>query len=453
MSHNLLSSFFATAFAVLFFCGCSTVREARKIQRDEVPRLEGEYTVRAVDAGIVAGKELSLSELESIALRYNPSILQARLAVDQAQLALSDARAGYLPSLGVNTSHSRSTHNTDRHDQRTNMTGSYSGALSFSITIYDFGRTRAAVRAAQESLLSAQASYQSKCNTAVYNVRKAYFELNRADGLHNVAVDAVSQYKDHLDQVQVKKDIGESIAYDVLKAEVDYQNARLNEITTSNNIQTGWADLNLALGLAENPEYTLGGSEVHEYTESAEELLERACNNEPTLAAKRFEVEVASANLDARIADLYPNLNLTFGGNVSGHDPGMPWLWGLSGALAFSQNIFNAGKNMNAIRKAVFSLQNARSVYEASKQSVYRNLRVAVLAAQRAKQSLEVAELTAKSAEKNLEIINEKYKYGKATSVDRTDAQVSYSTAKAQAVNAHYDFLEAQTAIAILVGD
>jgi len=439
--------------SIVVLSSCSTLKEARKIQRDEVPRNPGEYTVSAVDAGLVAGKTLSLSELEEIALQYNPSILQAKLAMEQARLALEDARAGYLPTVGTSASHSRSTHNSDRHRQSTSTTGDYKANLEFAITLYDFGRTDATVRTALENLSAACETYQSKCNSVVYSVRKAYFEVKRADGLHSVAVDAVAQYKDHLDQVTLKKKIGESIAYDVLKAEVDYQNARLNEITTANDFHTALADLNLALGLAENPDYSLGGSNVREYASTAEDLLKQACEKEPTLAAKRFEIAGASASLDAQIAELFPNFKLSFGGNVSGRSTGFPLLWGLSSALSMTQNLFNAGRNMTAIKKAVTSLQNARSAYEASKQSVYRNIRVAVLQAEHARQSLEVAELTARSAERNLDIVNQKYKYGKATSVDRTDAQVSYSKAKAQAVNARYDYLEAQTAIAILVGD
>ena len=438
---------------VLLLSSCKTVQEARKIQRDEVPRLPGEYTVSAVDAGIQEGQTLSLSELEAIALKCNPSMLQASLAVEQARISLANAKAGYLPSLSASASHNRSTHNADRHHGTTANMGSYSGGLNMSIMVFDFGRTSAAIRQAQDSLAAATADYEEQRNNTIYNVRKAYFELKRAMRLFDVAHESVSQYEDHLNQVKVKKDIGESLEYDVLKAEVDYQSARLQEITAANNIALGQADLNLALGLAENPSYQLGDSEVHEYSESAEELLEKARAQAPGLKSLRYRMAVASGSIDAAIADLYPSLSLSLGGSVSGRNPSLPWLWNLSSGLSLGESIYSGGKSMNAIRQAVISLQLARSRYAASEQSIYRSLRSAVLNAIRAKQSLEVAELTAKSAERNLEIINEKYRYGKATSVDRTDAQVSYSSAKAQAVTARFDYLEAQTAIAVLIGD
>lgn len=437
----------------LLICSCSTVKEARKIQHDETPRLTGEYTISAVDAGIEEGAVLSLEQLEAIALKCNPSMLQANLAVKQAEIALANAKAGYMPNISSSLGHNRSTKNNNRHHGSTRNSGSYSGGLNLNVTIYDFGRTNAAVKQAEESLNAAQKDFEQQQNTIIYNVRRAYYELKRAMELHEVAVESINQYKNHLDQVMLKKEIGESIKYDVLKAEVDYQNAKLQEISTANNVEIDWANLNLILGLAEHPTYSLGDSTTHEYTESAEELLDKAIANEPSLAALTYRIENASASIDAAIAELYPDFSFSFGASVSGHSPSLPWLWNLSSGLSLAETVFNGGRNLNSIRQSVISLQLARSRYAAAVQSAYSDIRKATLNAVKAKRSLEVAELTVKSAEENLDVINEKYKYGKATSVDRTDAQVSLVSAKAQAVNARFDYLEAQASIAVLIGD
>ncbi|MCQ2397138.1 MAG: TolC family protein [Lentisphaeria bacterium] len=446
-------SLYALLCGMLIMCSCATVREARKIQKDEVPRQPGEYTMSAPEAGIVAGETYTLPQLEAIALRCNPSMYQSALSVEQARIALANAKAGYLPTLSSSAGHNRSTSNRDRHHGSTRNTGSYSGGLNLSITVFDFGRTSAAIRQAQDSLDAAIKNFEKQRNTTIYNVRKAYFELRRAMALHEVAIESVSQYKDHLDQVKVKKEIGESIEYDVLKAEVDYQNARLQEISTNNTVAIDQGNLNYALGLAENIEFNLGECDIHEYAETAEALLETARANEPSLASLQYSINVASGSIDAAIADLYPNISLSFGGSVSGRNPALPWLWNLSSGLSLSGNSFNGGRTLNSVRQAVVSLHIARSRYAAAEQALYRDLRTATLNAQKARQSLEVAELSAKSAERNLDIVNEKYKYGKATSVDRTDAQVSASSAKAQAVNARFDFMEAQAYISSLIGD
>ncbi len=432
---------------------CQTVREARKIQKQETPAPAGERTLTAQEAGLKEGDTLTLEQLEQLALRCQPALYQSRIAVEQARLSLSNAKAGYLPTASASAGHSRNTHNTNRHHGTTHNTGSYSGGVNLSMTIFDFGRTSAEVRQAQDSLSAALEDYEEQRSATVYQVRQNYFQLRRAIELHAVAKESVVQYKDHLDQMQTKREVGASTEYDVLKAEVDYQQARLQEITTANDVALGWVDLNRCLGLMEVPEYSLGDCQIDEYSENAHDLMERARKSSPTLQALDYRVKVASGALDAAISDLYPSLSLSLGGTVSGQNPALPWLWNLNGGLSLGQSLFQGGRLNNAVRQATLSLQNARSRYADAEQTLFRSLTNATLTASRAKLSLEVAELTAKTAQRNLEIVNEKFRNGKATSVDRTDAQVSLSTAKADAVNARFDYLEAQATIANLLGE
>jgi len=437
----------------LLLAGCATVKEARQVQNDPAAQLPGEYTMTAEQAGLRTDRPMSLTELEAIALKCNPSVLQGQIAINQAAVALQDVKAQYLPGVSLSAGHSRATANRDRHHGNTRNHGSYSGSLGVSLLLFDFGQKDAAVAQAEKNLLAAEQEYVAAKNLIRYNVRKAFFQLKRNIGLHDVAVDAVQQYLDHLEQVKVKREIGASMDYDVIKAEVDYQNARLSEITTANNVATGWADLNQALGLMEYPAYTLGEADVHEYDQDADQLMELARDREPGLAAMRYDVEAASARVDEMVAALYPSLSLSLSGSVSGTNPALPWLWNLNGGISLAETLFNGGRNLRAIRNAADSLRLARSRYAAKEQGVYRNLIVAVLTMNRARQSLEVAKLSEKSAQQNLDIVNEKYKHGKATAVDRTDAQVSYSSAKANVVTAHFDYLEAQTAVAYLIGE
>lgn len=448
-----LNLFLLLGLLLLWGTGCATVKEARQLQKNDYVPPPGERTVTAEEAGIAEGAVLSLVQLEEIALRCLPSLHQARLDVERARLSLANARAGYLPSLSSSLGHSRSTLNTDRHHGSTRNRGNYSGGLNLSLTLYDFGRTPAQVRQAQDSLAAARKTLEEQEADTLYQVRQNYFQLRRAMELHEVAQEAVDQYRDHWEQMKTKRAVGSSTEYDVLKAEVDYQQARLQEITTANDVALGWADLNRSLGLTQVPEYQLGECQLQEYPQDPRELMETARTTSPSLAALRYRVQVASGALDEAIADLYPNLSLSLGGSVSGRNPGLPWLWNLNGGLSLGQTLFQGGRLTNAIRQAMLSLQIARSSYADGEQSLFRALTSAALTASRARLSQEVADLAAQAAQRNLEIVNEKFRNGKATSVDRTDAQVSYSSAKAEAVNARFDYLEAQAAIANLLGD
>ena len=440
--------------AALLWCGCSTVREARAVQRNEPKRRHaGEFTMPAVQAGVKAGSTLTLAELEQIALKCNPAVRQADLAAARAMLALSDARSGYWPTSSLSAGHQRSTHNTNPHRETTRNTGNYNGSLSFNILIYDFGETAAAVRSAQEALSATEEQCRAARLDAVYNVRRYFFALKRAFDLHQVAVEAVQQYKEHLDQVKAKFEVGTGLSYDVTKAEVDYNQALLTEITAANTVQVGWANLNQALGLAENPEYKLGDWKLKEYGEDTDALMKTARAQSPRLKAIEFQIAGASADLDKAIAALYPTFSLSFSGSVSGHDPGLPWLWNLALGLTGTANLFNGGRDMRAIEARAIALRVARSQYAEREQAIFRNLREAVLTMQRARRQFEVAKIAEKSAKENLDIVNEKFNYGKASSIERTDAQVAHSKSKAEVVTARFDLEEAQAALANILGE
>lgn len=434
--------------------GCRTVETARQVQQDRPEaRRNGEHTATAQQAAITAGAVYSLAELEQIALRYNPAVLQAAIAVDQAQLSLEDARAGYLPTLTASAGHSRHTSNTDRHRQGTSNTGSYSGSLNFSLTLYDFGRTAAAVESAQAALAAAQADYEEARNKVVHDLRSAFFAVLRARDLHAVAQESVQQYREHLEQVRAKFEVGMGMRYDVTKAEVDYHNAQLEEITTANDMQTGQARLGQCLGLAESADCLPGDFKLKEYQADAQALMEIARSHSPALSALRYRIDAASAKIDAAIAQLYPDLSLSLSGSASGRNPAFPWLWNLSGAISVAQNLFNAGYDVRTVENAALSLQLARSSYATREQSLYYTVRTTALTLRRAQQQMAVAALSERSAKENLDIVNEKFNLGKASSVERTDAQVAYSSAKASAVSAYYDYQDAQASAAYCLGE
>ena len=439
---------------VVCLVGCRTVHDAREAQKGNV-LLKGEKVVTAAELGLTGGKAISLKELEKIALTYNPDVVAARESVESANLSVKNAKAGNYPSVTSNFGYSRSTNNVDPHHQSIHPTsGHYSGGVNLTWTIVDFGRTRAEVKQARENLRAAFADLRKAQIQAVYNVRVAYFELLRCQELDKVAQDSVSQYKEHLEQIREKRKVGKSNAYAVLKAEVDWNNAVLEQITTDNNLQNAWGTLANALGLAEEADFEIGDGSVTDYDLDMDALMAIANDNDPMLASLNAKVDAASYNIDRAIADLYPQVTVNLGLALNpGHTLELPWLWNLSGGASIAETLFSGGRKLRAIDEAVIMLRKARIQVTSRRQVLYQNLRKAILVARRAQKQLEVSELAEKQALENLNLINEQFRVGKASSVERTDAQVSYSKARASLVSAKYDRQDAMAAIANLIGD
>ncbi|MFA6816737.1 MAG: TolC family protein [Lentisphaeria bacterium] len=463
---------------LLSLTGCQTVKDARKAQKED-GRLPGESTKTAAESGLryhkkwtakakldektkaaklAAEKELSepkpmdLQELEKIALKCNPGVLQASEDVKLAEIDVQLAKANYLPVLGSSLGYKRETANYDRHNQRSNTTGEYSMGLDFNLLIYDFGKTDAKVKLAQNILEAKKQSLRLAKNTVVYQVRLSFFALKRAIELDLVAQMSEKQYKEHLDQMLMRYKVGSGTKYSCTKAEVDWNNSVLIAITTQNNIMVAYANLNKALGLAEHVEYDINAGEMPKLKLDSDFLMTIAREKDPVYLANKMMAKAASNLVDQYIAELYPDFSLNLGGTLTNDAPGIPLLWNFFGLGSLTQNVFNGGRNMLAIQAAVASLRIARSQMAAREQTVYRDLREATLNAIRSQKQLDVAIMAEKQAQENLDIVTEQFNVGRASSIERTDAQVAHSQSKAFVVSAKYDYQDSLAKLYFVMG-
>lgn len=148
-----------------------------------------------------------------------------------------------------------------------------------------------------------------------------------------------------------------------------------------------------------------------------------------------------------------PFLGINVSAALTGNDFDLPKVWNIIGAGTLVQNVFNGGRDERAIENAVAQLRTARSKVAAYEQNLFAELTTASLTLVRSRKQMEVAKLSQVAAAQNLEIVTEQFNVGKASSLDRTDAQVSHTKASAAYVTAYYDYLEALAQVALLVGE
>lgn len=443
-------AFSATLAAlVLAATGCSTVQRAREAQRDDAER-----TLAWAETPF-AGREdaLSMRELAEWARTNAPAVVQARQDVVQAQIALRSVKASFIPVVDGSVAYSYASQNVNPHDTSWDGEGNWGGNLSVNWLVWDFGRTGAAARRAAAALAAADMTEREAENVAVHDVRSAVYGVNRARELLRVATAATASYKEHLDQTQDRFDVGAAMNYDVTKARVDWYDARLSEISASNALESARATLALALGLAENPHF-----EVERATDwspalpsSAEELMDLARTNAPSLAALKARADAAKDYVDWTICDLYPKLSFSLTFDAKGDSS--PLLWNYAAVPAASQSLFSAGAKSRQIETAVAQLRSARSALAAAEQKTWNAILSAKLEEDRAAESLSVAEAALEAAKENFEVVSSRYDVGKASSLERTDAQVAVTSAEANVISARYDWLGAQILLARLVGD
>ena len=442
----------ATIIPLAVFCaaGCATVRNAREAQRDDA-LLPGERIVTFAETGIPTNATVTMAELERAALAASPDVLKARQAVALAQLAVRDAKAAYLPVIDAAAGYTYKAAKTSPDADATHD-GAFGGSASLTMLAYDFGKSRAAKRKAVADLIAAERSARAAENAVLFAVRSACYALHRNAELSDVAAETASVYATHLKQMRDRFNVGAVNSYAVSKAAVDWAKAVLSSVTASNAVHTARANLNHALGLEDAPEFEIDDGGIRTFGGlTADDLMAIARTNAPALASLRASAEGASRYVDYTVANLYPSLGLSIQYQATYDESTL--LWNLVGAGQLSQTVFCGGKKKRMIDAAVAQLRIARANVAAEELSLRNSLSVAVLSAISARQQLDVAVENAKLAQENLDIVETRYAVGQASELERSDAQVALSTAKAAIVSAKYDYYDSQIQISRLVGE
>lgn len=378
------------------------------------------------------------------ALTNRPSVETARLAVSNAVLAITSARADQDFQVGVSGGYSQSTANSTSHFSGHQPRGKFAGDVSVDLLLVDFGRVAAAERQARENLVAAQRDLADE-EFAVFNdVAKSYFTLLRNDALLEVARTNEVTHAEHLKQSEMLFAAGESKKLDVLKARVDLSDARLATINASNDVLTAGADFLRALGLqadrAARADVLRVAADCLEASKvelpvthySALDGLLLARTNAPSLKVLRAKLRAASAEVDYRIADLMPKLTLSSA--VSFADPVWNWSW----AFNAIQSVIDGYRKRTAVDTAVVAMETARVAVEEAEQKLSYDLSVAVSSRDNARQSLETARVQVEQARENLQTVVEEYKLGDASRIDFTDAASEFAQALGTRVKAFY---------------
>jgi len=435
---------------ILLLVGCSSVRIAREAQEpSNIP--PGERTVSASEVGLNKGSKLTMQRAQEIALTCHPSIVQSRQNLVISEKQFDDAISCLLPSINVNVSGGRATSNITANSESGKTNPSYSAGISLTQLIYDFGKTPASVRYAYENMLAAREDFKTTENNIIYNVKKAYYDLIKQKALVKIAQETVKQYQVHLDEAKSLFEVGRRIKYDVTKAQVDLGNAQINLVSSQSDFSKAVAALANSLGLAEVPEDLVVEETFPKKIDyNFEALIKVARENQPELVASIARERAASATIDSAIAGLFPSLSLGSNYGWSGGSFPLVWNWNLSAVL--KSTIFNGFQNINQIDKDVASLRIARAKRQEVEQRIYLDLKCAIAQLEDAKQRLSLTNLVILEAKENLNLVEERYKIGRASSVELTDAMVSYTRAKVNQIQANFDYQIAEALIEKITG-
>jgi len=395
----------------------------------------------------ITSQSLTLSDAETAALTNQPRMLAVQLRARAYSQRVLEARAGFLPTVGFNTTGVRVA-DAGTSTAAGNITTSsisdrfaYGGNLTQLIT--DFGRTSALVSSAR-STAEAQSDLTTLTRAQVrLNVREAYYQVLGAEAVLRAAQAAqanrqlISRQLSELAKSQLRSTLDVNFA-NVLESEAELAVVRAQSAVAQQRVR-----LATTMGLQQPITVPLNDVPLtnNALPLSPEDLLQQAQSQRADLKAVQAEQHAAQQFATAEKRLSYPTLNLLAAtGDIPFHDHTLHDNYAAAGfnlnIPVFNGGLFNARRNEATLEARAQNRDVQQLQLEVSEQ-----VRDAWYRADEAYKSLDVnARLVAQSKEA-LRLAQDRYEAGLGSIVELNEAQLNETSAEISAADATYTYL------------
>lgn len=393
---------------------------------------------------------LSLKDAEALALKNHPQVLAAQNEVLAADERIVETKSAYYPLIDADLTGSQANQNARigagfLTDSR--LFSRFGQGVTFQQLVTDSGRTPNLVASSKLSALASQQIYMANRYDVVLAVDRAYFEVLRAQALVRVAEQTVAARQVLLDQVTALFNNKLRSEVDVSFADVNLSDAKLLLIRTRNQLQAAQAEFNRALGTDKSAAYKLTDEPMPPTPPlGADELIAQAMANRPELAGARL-VSQAAQKFEIAERDLArPTVSIVgvagflplFANPSPGFRPPSDYYEGA--AVNVDIPIFNghlfAARRQAAHYQAMAADQRLRN----EQQRITRDVQVAWTNTRTAFERIDVTEHLVKEATLSQDLAQGRYNLGLASIVELTQAELNYTAAEIENLNAKYDY-------------
>ncbi len=416
---------------------------------------------------------VTLAQAERAALEAQPQMRVARAATDLAEGQADQARSPLLPQVTGTAGYTRETGNfAARPGGFTGPGFGPSGSLfsnsydlwSFGVTgtqlIYDFGQTSGKYRAADLNVEAQRYSEQATRLQVVLNVRTAYFSARAMKELVAVALETLDDQNKHLAQVQGQVTVGVQPPIALAQQKAACANAVVQLIQADNNYETSKAQLNQAAGIVGGTDYDVGDEQVivpEDEDQPLDVLAGKAIAARPEIATYVKQRESQEATLSSVKGGYGPTLSAAAGVTDTGENltaaqaqGGLVPNW--NAGLLLNWPLYQGGLTLAQIRQAQAGLDSIDAQRAVEVLAVRLQVDTARLAVKAAKATIGASQDALDSAREQLRLAEQRFSTGVGNIIELDDAQVAYTTAAAQVVQARFTLASARAQLLAALG-
>jgi outer membrane protein TolC len=362
----------------------------------------GQEVVGEREVGLV--RQVSLGEALELARQYAPTLEQQESALEIARYTELTAWGAFLPDASLSYGYSNSSSPRLDATQQALTRTNYSAQLRGSVDIFQGLRRFSSLSGAKRGVEASAARYRQAQYQTAQAVKVAWYNAVASRELVRVEADRVERQEDQLSFVDQQLQLGRATRSDVLRSQVDLNNAKVALLNARNGERASTFTLAEAVGLTE-PLAPVEGAELaaEGLALSREALLSRALAGAPELVSAQAEARAQEAAVSGARAAYLPSLSLSGGWAWSNSDfppENRSWSLSLSGSLP----LFDGFNRENQLYSARARLDQARAQERAAEIGVRKDVDAALSSIEAATASIGLAEQTVELSSEDLRV-------------------------------------------------
>jgi len=399
----------------------------------------GEARGQEWDPGTGA-QEVTLEEALTLARENAPALEQRLSQLEVAKYGELTAWGQFLPDLSLSYQYNNSSSGRLDPTGQAITTTSYSAQLGAQIDLFRGFRRFSDLRGAKRGVEASSARLRETEYLTRESVKISWYNALANRELVRVEADRVARQEDQLGFVEQQLELGRATRSDVLRSQVDLNNARVALLNAENGARTAQYALAEAVGVTEPLTPVTGAVlEAEPVGAGREELLARALSASPSLMAIRAQAAADEAAVASAKSAYLPTLSAR-GGWAWAKEEFPPRNRSWSVALFGSLPLFDGFNRERQLYQARATLDQTRTAERAEELALRKELDQSLGTIDAAAASIDLAEQTVELSAEDLRVTQERYRLGLATILDLQSAQIALRQAEVDLIRRRFDY-------------
>jgi outer membrane protein len=413
---------------------------------------------------------LSFEEAIDLALKNNPQILANKAQIDVYISKSREVFSGFLPQLNASAIYKRTTLNSPPQvnlklppslstisssiaGKRESMDSynNYTFGLTLNQLVWDFGKTSGLYRATEKMKDSTIEDLRSTSDNLIINLYQTVLGYLLNQELYKAALSYEKQMESHLEMAKAQVKAGVRTNIDVLKAESDLYNARLNSLKMKNLILISKVNIKNLLGISEEVDFEISPPQKGENLQIPSPPNYEYIQKRPEYLSLKMKIESLRETLRSARAGYFPSLSLLGGLSYNGYQlDGLVYNWNIGGQLNW--NLFSGFYTQSYEQEVRAQIRSLEASLQQVIQSINLEIENSKILYRESMERLELSKALLKVAEESLNLTEARYRSGLGTFIEVSDAQNVYINAKNSVIQAEYDLMLAEVRLKKALG-